>query len=165
MLYSVLHLHCAIMGVHVWRRGAAEMFAFNILLMAFCQDLSVLCKISLFTVILQLLVMLPPFFFLIVCCTDTQNDLGFLISQVTETDIYLMCSLEGTGDISGRHSLSMLIWPEEKPMIKCLCRLKTYTGDIFIHEHVFHPTNDSPGHTERCNSSLPSKILALCSFD
>lgn len=158
MLYSVPCLHRVIIVVHVWWR-TVELFYSR----PFCT-----LEMSLFTVIPASSAHNVSTSFLIICCTDTQNDLGILISQVTETDIYLICSLEGTGrHIRRTQTYSALIWPEEKPMIICLCRLKTYTGNIFIHEHILPPvpTDYSPGHTERYSSSLPSEILALFSFD
>lgn len=133
------HLHRVIVVLYEFvglqRCGAAEVFIFFLYLnpghLAFlCCENVTLCDD-------------PMPYLLILLSIPFKNSLFrvglgvFLISQVTGTDIYLICSLEGTGDISGRHGCSMLMWPEEKPMIICLCRLKTYVDNIFIHEHVF----------------------------
>ena len=107
--------------------------------------------------------------FLIVCSTDTLIDWGFLISRVSETDIYLICSWEETEYISSQAAAaiySMFIWPEEKSMITCLCKQKTYTDSIFIHEYVLpNKLLTRPHRSDTYNHGQAAELSAFTSFD
>lgn len=141
--------YTAVMAVHIWWR-AAETFVSLTNTFPSCET----------PLYYNLLVMSPPLF----------NNLLYRQSKwlgpshfTGHWDRYLFDKLTRE---DGQCGISMIIWPEEKPMIIYFCRLKTRQY-IYSCAHIpvprppSPPWNDSPGLTERRNSSLPSEILAL----
>ena len=131
--------HTAIMAVHIWWRAAES--STN----TFPRCETPLCN--------NLLVMSPPLFYNLLYRQSKWLGLSHFTGH---WERYLFDKLI-RGD--ERRGISIIIWPEEKPMIIYFCKLKT-RQHIYSCAHTAPPPgwNNSPGLTE---SSLPSEIVAL----